>query len=161
MESAKNFIDSIIFVCSGNTCRSPMAKYIMQKLLSDKGLSYKITVDSAGCNTLGGVHMNSRAQTVLEENKIPFDEHISKPFTSQEYGKFKCVIALDKYMLENAIDISIGDPENKIRLFKTADGQEMDIKDPFGAEDLKQAYNRAYKEIYVGCESLLKELIGE
>ena len=44
--------EKIMFVCSGNTCRSPMAKYIMRNLLSEVGASKKFFVDSADCKFL-------------------------------------------------------------------------------------------------------------
>ena len=66
-------IDSILFVCSGNSCRSPMAKYIMRHLLKQNDLSEKILVDSSGCNTYGGSPMSKMAREVLHEKNIPFD----------------------------------------------------------------------------------------
>ena len=62
----------------------------------DPEKSEKVLVDSSGCNTWGGGRMSRRACGILDENKIPFDTHISKQFTAQEYKKFKHVIALDK-----------------------------------------------------------------
>lgn len=102
-------MDSIIFVCSGNVCRFPMAKYIMRNLIAEKGLSDKIIVDSADCNAYRGGFMSINAQKVLKRNNIPFDQHASKPFIYQDYKKFKYVIALDRDMLQEAKEISYGD----------------------------------------------------
>ena len=151
-------IDSILFVCSGNTCRSPMAKYIMRHLLKQNDLSEKFFIDSAGCNTRGGSFMSRRAREVLREKNIPFDKHISKRFTVQEYRKFKCIIALDEDMLLQAKEISGGDPDNKIRLFTDFDGRKIIVNDPFHADNPREAYLRAYEQIYLGCSSLIKQL---
>lgn len=151
-------IDSVLFVCSGNTCRSPMAKYIMRHLLKQNDLSEKIFVDSAGCNTYGGSPISKMARAVLAKNKIPFDTHISKQFTVQEYRKFKCIIALDEDMLLQAKEISGGDPDNKIRLFTDLDGRKIKVKDPFHADNPQKAYPIAYEQIYLGCSFLLKQL---
>ena len=145
-------IDSILFVCSGNSCRSPMAKYIMRHLLKQNNLAEKIFVDSAGCNTRGGGSMSGKARDVLREKNIPFDKHVSKRFTAEEYGKFKCVIALDEYMLRSAKKISDGDPENKIRLFTDLDGRAFNVDDPFPDGD----YRKTFEEIFIGCSALLK-----
>lgn len=151
-------IDSILFVCSGNSCRSPMAKYIMRHLLKQNGLSDKIFVDSAGCNTYGGSSMSRMACEVLAKNKIPFDGHISKRFTVEEYRKFKCIIALDEDMMLQAKEISGGDFKNKIRLFKESDGRSIKVKDPYHAVNRSKAYLEVYKQIYLGCSSLIRQL---
>lgn len=146
-------IDSILFVCSGNSCRSPMAKYIMRHLLKQNDLAEKIFVDSAGCNTHGGSFMSGRACEVLREKNIPFDKHISKRFTVQEYRKFKCIVALDEEMLLQAKKISGGYPENKIRLFTDLDGRAFNVDDPFPNGD----YRKTFEEIFIGCSALLKQ----
>lgn len=147
-------IDSVLFVCSGNTCRSPMAKYIMRHLLAENGLAGKVVVDSAGCYA-HGKRMANLARAVLTGNNILTDEHIPKSFTPQEYKKFQCVIALDREMLLQAKEISGGDPDKKIRLFTDANGKEMNVDDPWGTGD----YRKAYREIFKGCSALLKELV--
>ena len=148
-------LNSIIFVCSGNTCRSPMAKYIMRHLLAEKGLSDKVVVDSAGCNTYVGRQLSKGADRMLKKYHIPHDVHISKPFDEQAYHNFKCVVALDENMLRLAKDG--GDPDNKIRLFTDLDGHELNVEDPAYTGD----YEKAYAEIKLGCLALLKELLNK
>ena len=150
-----NDLDSVIFVCSGNSCRSPMAKYIIRNLLAEKGLSDKIVIDSAGCNTRGGGRLSKGAHEMLSKYHVPFDAHISKPFNEQDYRKFKCVIALDKDILRLAKKKSGGDPNNKIRLLTDLDGRELNIDDPFHTGD----YEKACAEIKLGCAALLAELL--
>lgn len=87
-----------------------MAKYIMRYLLTQRGLSDKVRINSAGCNTRGGGRMSEGACSVLSKQRIPFGNHVSKPFSIQEYRKFKRIIALDEYMLQQAKEISGGDP---------------------------------------------------
>ena len=149
-------VDSILFVCAGNTCRSPMAKYIMRHLLAQKDLSGNVLVDSAGCGTGGGSRMSGKAQKILDEERIPRDAHVSKAFTLEDYDKFKCIIALDEYVLIQAKQIANGDPEKKIRLFADADGYRFIVEDPWGTGN----YRKAYKEIRIGCSSLMDELFG-
>lgn len=144
----------VIFVCEWNTCRSAMAKYIFRDLLKKAGLINKIFVDSAGCITEGNEPIGKRTRLTLQEQNIPLeDEHISKPFTIQKYNAFDCIIALDNRTLKITKEISLGDPDNKIRLFKNFEGKTISVADPgFSGEHLK-----AYEEIYIGCQNLLKE----
>ncbi|MBR0103905.1 MAG: metallophosphoesterase [Selenomonadaceae bacterium] len=138
----------IIFVCSGNTCRSPMAKYIMRHLLAKAGLK-ELSVDSAGCNSNGGSFMSIGTFDELVNNNIPFQAHVSKPFTKREYENFKRVIALDSNVFKSVKEISKGDPDNKIR--------RLEVEDPWITGD----YHKAYEEIFKGCAALLNELTEE
>ena len=145
----------ILFVCSGNTCRSPMAKFIMQKLVADVGLTEKIFVDSAGCNTSGGAALNEDAKKVLEENNIPCDEHISKTFTRNFFKKFDYVIAMDETNLFDIKMVSYAAVSHKIRLLKDFNFNEIIVDDPFGSPE---KYKIAYEKIYLGCSALLEEI---
>ncbi len=147
-QSGEDRQGEIIFVCAGNTCRSPMAKYIMRHLTGNK-----ILVESAGCDA-GGGYMTYEASEVLKRNGIEFSFHVSKPFTAREYQNYKKVIALDKEILAQAKKFSGSDPDNKIRLFKGDNGNEIVVDDPYITGD----YDKAYAEIYRGCQTLLKEL---
>lgn len=100
--------------------------------------------------------MSEGACSVLSKQRIPFGNHVSKPFSIQEYRKFKRIIALDEYMLQQAKEISGGDPENKIRLFTNLHGRELNVNDPLPTGN----YRAAYEAIRLGCLSLLKEIFG-
>ena len=98
--------------------------------------------------------MSRGARDVLKEKNIPFDAHVSKKFTKELYQKLKTVIALDSGIFQQAKEISGGDPENKIRLFKDFAGRVFNVADPYHTCD----YQKAYVEIYLFCLLLLKEL---
>ena len=146
----------VIFVCEWNTCRSAMAKYIFKDLVKKSELADKIFIDSAGCVTRIKEPIGKRTRQTLLKQNIPLDdEHVSKPFTVEEYNAFDCIIALDNYTLNITKKISYGDPDNKIRLFKDIDGENISVKDPgFSGEHLN-----AFKKIYAGCQNLLEELM--
>ena len=68
----------ILFVCTGNTCRSPMAEFLMKEIVTEKGLSQLVSVRSAGLAAMPGDRINEQAATVLESNyTIVSDEHRS------------------------------------------------------------------------------------
>ena len=64
----------ILFVCSGNTGRSPMAQFIMKKLIADAGLSDKISVSSAASKPTDGGVLHQGIATKLRMENIPFNE---------------------------------------------------------------------------------------
>ena len=145
----------IIFVCRGNTCRSAMAKYIMRHMLEEAGID-KVRVDSAGYNTNGGSPMREGARRELNKNKIPFDRHRSKPFTLQIYNQADCIIALDEIIYGKIKKKVGGDSDNKIRLLRDADGNNLIVKNPFAAHN----YSKSYSKIFSGCMELLTDVLS-
>jgi len=143
----------IIFVCEWNTCRSAMAKYIFKNLMKKHELDDKIFVDSAGCRVRFPESIGRRTLAILQGQNIPIEEHISQPFTVQQYQDFDCVIALDEVTLKILKRISHGDPDNKVRLFKDGNGNDISVADPGPAGE----HLKAFTEISLGCQNLFSE----
>ena len=70
-------ISSILTVCTGNICRSPLAEYRLKELLVDKG----ILITSAGVNALVGQPADESAQLIAEENGFDLKTHIGQAIT--------------------------------------------------------------------------------
>ncbi|MCR8844737.1 low molecular weight protein arginine phosphatase [Paenibacillus sp. SC116] len=58
----------ILFVCTGNTCRSPMAESLLRHMASDRGIA--VEARSAGVAAMDGMPMSRHAQTVLHERNM-------------------------------------------------------------------------------------------
>src|SRR5690606_4959137 len=65
----------VLFVCTGNTCRSPMATALLQHLLREKAQGRQITVESAGLHAHEGAPAAAAAQRVLQEMGIDLSYH--------------------------------------------------------------------------------------
>ena len=65
---------SVIFVCWGNICRSPMAEFVARKVFSDEGLDARITSAGVSDEEHGGP-MDSRARSVLKSHGYPCSGH--------------------------------------------------------------------------------------
>ena len=76
-------MSGIVFVCTGNICRSPMAEGILRHRLEEEDI-YGIQVTSMGVSGLDNLPATEQAQQVCEEHGIDISEHRSRPIVGEE-----------------------------------------------------------------------------
>lgn len=142
-----NKINNILFVCTGNTCRSPMAQAIFESLAKKAGLDCKSK--SAGVAVgVEGRAATSEAIQALKKFDIDLCEHKSTSIRSVEAEPFDLFVAMT---IEHAtMLINLGVPKNKIFV--------MDVPDPYGGS--QEVYDNCCETIKKSVEHLI-ELIKE
>src|SRR5690554_6769311 len=73
---------NILFVCTGNTCRSSMAEGILKKYLKENSIE-NIYVSSAGISAFQGQKANEKAENVLRKKGIDISSHKSRQLTEE------------------------------------------------------------------------------
>lgn len=124
---------SILFVCAGNTCRSPMAEAIAKKWLEQNGKSCRVS--SAGVEAVPGWYAAKHARTLC----TPYlDDHVSKEVCDGLLSQFDLIFT----MMPGHFDgLLIRFPHEAHKVFPLAlDGRPID--DPYGS-DLAE-YSRVY-----------------
>ena len=149
----------ILFVCHGNICRSPMAEFIMKDLVSRRGLSPDIYIESAATSREElGNDMYPGAKAKLRAVGVPFERREARQITVRDYARFDHIIVMDSFNLRNIQRIIPADPNGKIRrLLDFTDRKKKDIADPWFSDD----FDTAYRDILLGCEGLLDALTGQ
>ena len=82
----------ILFVCTGNTCRSPMAESILRHLAKEKG--HELEVRSAGVSAWNGSPMSEHAQQVLKDWQMGNNEFASQMLSEQTVGWADLILTL-------------------------------------------------------------------
>ena len=148
----------IMFVCHGNICRSPMAEFILKKMLREKGLT-DFTVSSSATSTeeiwngIGNpVYPPARAE--LKKHGIDPGTKRAVQLQASVYDKYDLFIGMDSANIRNMHRIFGGDPENKIRKLMDYTDRGGDVADPWYSD----RFDIAYRDIYDGCVGLLKKL---
>ena len=145
----------ILFVCHGNICRSPMAEFVMKKLVKDAGLDSKIAVDSCATSREEiGNDMYPPAKQKLREKGVPFAKRAARQITKADYAAADYVVAMDRYNLRNLDRVLGGDPDGKISLLLSHAGRSADISDPWYTDD----FESTYRDVLEGCSALLEAL---
>jgi protein-tyrosine phosphatase len=126
----------VVFVCTGNICRSPMAAAVFTGHLQRAGLAEKVRVSSAGIGTWHiGEAADPRAMAVLDQHGYPLEHAAAQ--VGPEHLDADLVLALDNGHLRS-LQRLVGDRQ-RVRLLRsfdpTADAG-ADVPDPyFGADD--------------------------
>ena len=137
----------ILFVCSGNSGRSPMAQFVMQKLVADAGLSEKISVDSAASKPTNGEILHQGIAAKLGMEKIPFAGHIARTITPADYAANDLILCMDAGNVEQVKAIVGGDPDKKISTL-------LDKDIPWD----KKGFATTFDDIMRGCKILLEKI---
>jgi len=106
-----------LFVCTGNTCRSPMAEGLFRKRIEDAGLSDKVEVTSAGTMFLGGQPAAASGMLALQERGIDNTAHLSKQVNLALIRVARWIFVMENYHREYLVNI---DPDCDGKIFLLA-----------------------------------------
>lgn len=131
---------NILFVCTGNTCRSPMAEGLFKKMLAEKNID-GVTCSSAGLFAMTGDEVTPNSVKACERFGVDISSHRARRITGyvlDETDKFVCMTP------EHASSLSMYVPSEKITVLGGG------IPDPFGGD----------LELYIKTANYIKTALG-
>jgi protein-tyrosine phosphatase len=144
---------SILFVCLGNICRSPLAEGIYRHL-TEAG-SGKPVIASAG---IGGWHVGNppdrRSIKVAAAKGIDISRQRARQVRAEDFLKFDLVVAMDSSTLARLESLMPSEATGELHLFsELAFGTRQDVPDPYYGE--LEEFEAVYSMLFSGCSAVV------
>lgn len=153
---------SLLFVCLGNICRSPLAEGIFLHLANQRGVADRFIVDSCG---IGGWHAgekpDSRMRHVAKQHGIHLPSIARQVDPNTDFETFDLLLAMDRSNRNDLLEL--GAPRSNIHLMRSFDPacvdlpeSQLDVPDPYyGGKD---GFEHVYHLLTNACTGLLNQL---
>lgn len=146
---------SILFVCHGNICRSPMAEFVMKERLRQAGLDDAVHVESAAMHRDEiGSDTHYGTKEILDRYGIPYEPRAARLATKADYARFDYLVGMDRYNMRDMRRLFDNDPAGKLSLLMEWVGSEHDVADPWYTGD----FDTTYEDIDAGCLAFVEHL---
>lgn len=154
----------IIFVCTGNTCRSPMAEHILCRALEERELK-GFSVSSAGIAARNGDTINPKSAQVLEEHGLPFDGFFAKLLDEKSLCEAFAVVCMTEEQKDILLDMrwqalkkedKVGDKEIENNIYAFCEFTGYSVIDPYGRDI--DCYRYVYGLLSAGMPALIEKL---
>ena len=154
---------AILFVCTANICRSPMASAIFKEMLRENQAPQAWQVESAGTWALDGQSPADGSQTVMIERGLDISDHRSKSVSGELLQSFDLILTME-WGHKEALRTEFPEIASRIHLLSEMVNQTGNVDDPYGgpisgyeetASEIEELLEAGYEKILqlVGAES--------
>jgi len=141
---------SVLFVCTANMCRSPMAEALFEEIVRNEGEADDWWIDSAGVSAFDGEPATNNTQIVAAERGLDLSAHRSKLASHQVVEPFSLILVMEerhREMMREAYPELLA----RVYLLNEMNGGGGDVHDPIGTDIVN------YRAMADGVESILTQ----
>jgi protein-tyrosine-phosphatase len=148
----------VLFVCTGNTCRSPIAEALARRFAAERQLS-EITVASAGTAAWDGAPASDGALLVAMERSVDLSAHRARLLTREFVNSADLILAMGPHHLERIEALGGAGKTHLLSSYASKGRSDRSITDPFGGD--LDVYRSAFDELDREVQQAIERIAAE
>ncbi|MDQ2704301.1 MAG: low molecular weight phosphotyrosine protein phosphatase [Pseudomonadota bacterium] len=151
---------SILFVCLGNICRSPLAEGIFRSVLAERGMEDDFLIDSAGMGDWhAGQAPDHRSIAIARMHGLDISGQQARAIRERDFQRFDLILGMDRKNIRELHEIAPDAFRDRIHLFLEFAGKGAgEVPDPYYGD--AAGFADVYRMIRVASEALAAKLDG-
>lgn len=148
----------LLFVCTGNTCRSPLAEGLARRLVAERGVA-DMTIGSAGTSAWDGAPASDGSLLVAMEHDLDLSAHRTRQLTKELVAEADLILTMGPHHLERVEALGGSGKAYLLHGYATHGDSQAAVSDPFGGD--LDVYRATYQELDQTLRRVLDRLAGD